>query len=66
MVRILYSVPLMYYCSVLSIVYVTLPTGIGPIAVGNKYIIYIYIYCAIIIIIIIKLDLVNCIRGPYE
>jgi hypothetical protein len=28
---------------VLFIVYVTLPPGIGPIAVGNKYILYIYI-----------------------
>jgi hypothetical protein len=38
MLGILYSVLLMYYCSVLVIVYVTLPLGIGPIAVGNKYI----------------------------
>jgi hypothetical protein len=38
MLRILYSVLLMYYCSVLFIVYVTLPPGIGPIAVGNKQI----------------------------
>jgi hypothetical protein len=38
MLRILYSVLLIYYCSVLFIVYVTLPPGIGPIAVGNKYI----------------------------
>jgi hypothetical protein len=41
MLRILYSVLPMYYCSVLFIVYVTLPPGIGPIAVGNKYIQYI-------------------------
>jgi hypothetical protein len=32
----------MYYCSVLFIFYVTLPPGIGPIAVGNKYIYYHY------------------------
>jgi hypothetical protein len=31
----------MYYFSVLLIICVTLPPGIGPIAVGNKYI-YIY------------------------
>jgi hypothetical protein len=33
-----HSVLLMYCCSVLFTVYVTLPPGIGPIAVGNKYI----------------------------
>jgi hypothetical protein len=39
MLRILYSVLFTYYCSVLFIVYVTLPPDMGPIAVGNKYII---------------------------
>jgi hypothetical protein len=38
---ILYSVPLMYYCSRIVNFYETLPLGIGPIAVSN---IYIYIY----------------------
>jgi hypothetical protein len=43
MLRILYSVLLMYYCSVLFVVYVTLPPGIGPIAVGNKYTLFVYL-----------------------
>jgi hypothetical protein len=36
--RILYSVLLMYYCLRIVHFYVTLPPGIDPIAVGNKYI----------------------------
>jgi hypothetical protein len=36
----------MYYCYALFNVYVALSPGIGPIVVGNTYIIYIYIYTA--------------------
>jgi hypothetical protein len=42
-----YALLFYYLCItiyVLLIVYITLPPGIGPIAVGNKYYIYIYIY----------------------
>jgi hypothetical protein len=37
MLRILYSVLLMCYCLRIVHYYVTLPPGIGPIAVGNIY-----------------------------
>jgi hypothetical protein len=37
LLRVLYSVQLMYYCLRMFIVYETLPLGISPIAVGNKY-----------------------------